>query len=876
MSVFCCTATRGEKVDAHATLNGIERLEVVDHLAPAGSPPQRTLLVRLFKPAPGLSATNVAIEGGVRIRPVRVDWAYPADQVAAKNVLSADELAFVLGKGSPATLLVVRTKEWGDYSRYTLRLAQGPQDPSLLPSFDPVLSSIDFSFKVDCPSDFDCRAASECPPEALPTPPINYLAKDYASFRTLMLDRMAVLVPAWKERHVPDAGLALVELLAYVGDSLSYQQDAVATEAYLGTARQRISVRRHARLVDYFLHEGSNARAWVEVRVQNNPVVLPAGTGLLTRGGTLNASVVDQDSADYRTAVGQGTLVFETLARSLLFPAHNRISFYTWGEETCWLPQGATGATLQDSADDASRLRLRPGDVLVLEEVLGSETGNPADADPRRRHAVRLTRVDPAASSVPDPATETDRTPGPAATDPLTLQRIVEVEWDPDDALPFPMCLSSRNAASGEPVADVTVARGNLVPADHGLTLAGPESLGVVLPLGLLAVPRDQGGVCQGRPTSPLPPRFAPKLAEGPLTHQGRVPLPSAGAAGVPFDPAASARSLFQWTARGIVPVLRVTSSLGETWEARRDLLDSGPEDRVFVAEISNDGTAQLRFGDGEHGLRPQEGISFAATYRVGNGAAGNVGAESIAHLVLAPGVPLVAGNVLLVRNPLSAEGGRDPESLEDVRQKAPAAFRTQERAVTLADYVAAARRLPDLQNASAEVRWTGSWRTVFVTPDPKKSEDPDPALLTKLRTHLERFRMAGYDLETEAPRYVPLEIRIDVCTKRGVLPGDVEKELGELFSSRVLLDGKKALFHPDRLTFGQTLYLSPLYQAALSVPGVSSVRIVTFRRRSTPDRHGALRAGRLTFHRTEIPRLDNDPNFPEHGVFRAVLGRRP
>src|SRR4029077_15545434 len=67
----------------------------------------------------------------------------------------------------------------------------------------------------------------------------------------------------WRERHVPDLGIALVELLAYTGDYLSYYQDAVATEAYLETARQRISVRRHVRLVDYAMHEGCDSRAWL-------------------------------------------------------------------------------------------------------------------------------------------------------------------------------------------------------------------------------------------------------------------------------------------------------------------------------------------------------------------------------------------------------------------------------------------------------------------------------------------------------------------------------------------------------------------------------------------------------------------------------------
>ena len=81
-------------------------------------------------------------------------------------------------------------------------------------------------------------------------------------------------MPDWRERHVPDLGIALVELLAYTGDYLSYYQDAVATEAYLDTARRRISVRRHARLVDYPMHEGCNARAWVFIETEADRLTL--------------------------------------------------------------------------------------------------------------------------------------------------------------------------------------------------------------------------------------------------------------------------------------------------------------------------------------------------------------------------------------------------------------------------------------------------------------------------------------------------------------------------------------------------------------------------------------------------------------------------
>ena len=82
-----------------------------------------------------------------------------------------------------------------------------------------------------------------------------------------MLDRLSLLAPGWSERSAADLGVALVELLAYAADNLSYRQDAIANEAYLATARQRVSVRRHARLVDYALHEGCNARAWVHLKV---------------------------------------------------------------------------------------------------------------------------------------------------------------------------------------------------------------------------------------------------------------------------------------------------------------------------------------------------------------------------------------------------------------------------------------------------------------------------------------------------------------------------------------------------------------------------------------------------------------------------------
>ena len=138
--------------------------------------------------------------------------------------------------------------------------------------FDPQLAAVDFCFKVECGPDFDCAPQPpDCAPSAETPPPINYLAKDYGSFRTTILDRLNALLPGWGGSATEaDLGVVLAELISYVGDHLSYQQDAVATEAYLETARRRVSLRRHALLVDYHVHDGCNARAWIQLNVSGN------------------------------------------------------------------------------------------------------------------------------------------------------------------------------------------------------------------------------------------------------------------------------------------------------------------------------------------------------------------------------------------------------------------------------------------------------------------------------------------------------------------------------------------------------------------------------------------------------------------------------
>ena len=277
----------------------------------------------------------MVIDGGERIVGVDVQWAYAATALPAAEAYLAVDLE------EPDHVLVVRTAERGDFSRYRLALVAAPGSDDPPSGFDPLLAEVMFSFKVECPSDFDCKEECECPPQTHTAPTIDYLAKDFQGFRRIMLERMALLAPGWTERNAADVGVTLVELMAYIGDELSYRQDAVATEAYLGTARSRISLRRLARLVDYRMHDGCNARAWVQVRVHAPAVILPQGTTLLSKVPGL-PPLIAPDSPDHHTARDAHPVVFETVEEAVLDQDLNEMRLWTWGDLDCCLPAGAT------------------------------------------------------------------------------------------------------------------------------------------------------------------------------------------------------------------------------------------------------------------------------------------------------------------------------------------------------------------------------------------------------------------------------------------------------------------------------------------------------------------------------------------------------
>jgi hypothetical protein len=315
------------------------------------------------------------------------------------------------------TLLALELDMIGDFSVYTLTV-------NAL-DIDPFFASHKLRFRLACDDSFDCappRQEAQAP-QNVPVA-IDYLAKDYASFRQALLEFIPTRMPAWTERSEADLGMMLLELFAAAADTLSYTQDRVANEAFLDSAKQRQSVAGHLALIGHDMDPGASAWTWLQFTVDKKG---PSKT-LAAGQGVCNVPV----------HAGDANIVFETVADITVRYKHNDMAVYTWGNRECCLPRHARSLALV-----GNDLELQAGDHVLLDGGLG------------RRDIVRLTKVEP---TVHHP-------PGAADSVALTM-----ISWSKATPLHHDYCVGVGGTVGSSPLAGLTV-RGNLVPATHGKTV---------------------------------------------------------------------------------------------------------------------------------------------------------------------------------------------------------------------------------------------------------------------------------------------------------------------------------------------------------------------------------------------------------------------
>ncbi|MBW4671116.1 MAG: baseplate J/gp47 family protein [Cyanomargarita calcarea GSE-NOS-MK-12-04C] len=258
---------------ASKNLNGMKLVLVT--LEPPVNPTEAHLEVYFFNEK---ELTNIATSAtsAKEIFPIfgghRVLGGFASNQVQVTQITAPSP--------NPDQKLMLTVKPIGDYSTYTLSLN--------FPNIDPLFNQLSFKFRPGCFS-------TECAPKqtfkpAPQEPTIDYLAKDYDSFRHTMIAAMMQRVPDWQATSEADLDQVLLEIFSVAADELSDYQDRVMNEAYLASARKRVSLARHGRLMDYHIHQGNQGSTWVAIRVAEGEIfALPSGF-LTWTGEEVNAS----------------------------------------------------------------------------------------------------------------------------------------------------------------------------------------------------------------------------------------------------------------------------------------------------------------------------------------------------------------------------------------------------------------------------------------------------------------------------------------------------------------------------------------------------------------------------------------------------------
>lgn len=454
-------------------------------------------------------------------------------------------------------------------------------------------------------------------------PAIDYTSKDFTGFRASLLDYASRQFPEWQSRSEGDFGVVLVELLAYMGDILSYYGDRLQAEAYLSTATQRLSILQIAELLGYVPSSAIPAVGTVTF-ISANPgpatVVIPARTAVVTGYiESLDDSIVYETDSDAPITVAGG-------------------------EVTVPVTQGETHA-------------------MVL---LGTSNG-----------------------------------------------------------------LSSQQyRIPNQPVIEGSV---------HLFISTGYDSQGI---------------------------------------------------------------------------------ETTEEWTRILYLVDGDSNDKVFATFNDESGATWISFGDTLNGAIPNNQLNIYATYRIGGGVVGNIGANQVINIA----DPSVYGISISLDSSGAGKssamiGGTDPESTDQIRANAPRAFRTQNRAVTLQDFVDATIAVPGVMRANAVA---GSFTSVTVFVVGANGAAPNALLISNVQKVLAGKALAGCSVSVASPSFISVNVGA-VATPIVVQVYARYKQAAVLYNVQQAI---KTMLGLDSVNFGMRLTVSDFYACIMSVEGVQYVTI--------------------------------------------------
>lgn len=206
-------------------------------------------------------------------------------------------------------------------------------------------------------------------------------------------------------------------------------------------------------------------------------------------------------------------------------------------------------------------------------------------------------------------------------------------------------------------------------------------------------------------------------------------------------------------------------------WHRTDDLYAAARDDRVYELD-SEAGT--VTFGNGVRGAVPAAGMRIRVTQmRYGGGPGGNLAAGNLTA---------VTHSNLKVNQPVATTGGADAETLDDAELRIPAFLKHRDRAVTEDDFKRLAMDTPAVQLGRVEVlpKFKPQQRrsdipgvvSVMVLPKAPARIPPNPRpdriILERVHAYLDSRRPLATEMYVIGVEYVPIGLAVAVSLRNG------------------------------------------------------------------------------------------------------------
>ena len=590
--------------------------------------------------------------------------------------------------------------------------------------------------------------------------------------------RITELCPEWTDHNVSDPGVALIELFAWMTELMLYRFNQVPDRLYV----------KFLELIGIELEPGAPARTDLLFRLvapQPEPVAIPRGIQVST------------------ARVGEAEPIVFSTDRDVVVTPPNLVACVTRSQDQ-FVDQSRE--LLREHAKVPCFRGLLPGDAVYLgfTESLASncirlhlETGVEGAGGRPSFAPIRWEYWDganwPAARVIKDDSKGLNTRAGGDLD--MLLGPSHEASTLLDHRLHWVRCKLLEGTEETpmyrkSPVLEVVtaVSIGAVVPAQHGQS-----------------TPAEVLGRSNGRPGQSFSVLRTPVLKRNRPEETVRVTPPRGDVGGGPAS---------------------------EDWLEVDHFGAAGEHDRVFVW---NGGSGEIRFGprvvgaDGiprQHGAIPDLDAQISVTrYRFGGGSRGNVGAGKLTGMRTL--VPFVDS----VTNLDSAQGGVDPETVENAKLRGPMTLRSGDRAVTAQDVERlTAAASPVVARALCIPPEGAGPARVLVVPKvdvlPRKLTVDHMSLGDDLTTTIANFleprRMLALQVVIEKPQYqgvmVVAKVRIQPTVREEYAREHIEEALYRFVNP--VVGGQDGKGWP----FGATVSAIEIHGLLLGVTGVESV----------------------------------------------------